>query len=344
MKKTFSHASLCGAFVLSLLLSACSDDSSSPGSGVTPPESLPSSSATADNPNSGDIPLSSSATDVPVPENPDTSTVIPSDTPSVVPPVDDGTLYSIVPFTTTLTPDAEGFYAMADVYKTVPAECRIAFVIRHAARIADLGSSAPLTEIGVAKSQLLGSTLASEESFSYASSGFVRTTGTCENIAVGRGETADVQVWTEALSGTWFLTVTQDSLDKFVKTKSGAWKVISRWAYQDKDIFNSLFYDMKTRGDEYVTKMIAPSMKNFNRVSILVSHDTFVMPLTVYGSNGAVDLRFYETGNGKWINYLSGLAVILYPNNEIQLAPVKGDEVGYMHVEKDSTDTAAAAE
>mgnify|MGYP003511248066 FL=1 len=54
------------------------------------------------------------------------------------------------------------------------------------------------------------------------------------------------------------------------------------------------------------------------------------MPLTVYASKGTIDLKFHE--NGRWINYLTGIAIIRDENGNVNLLPVKGLETGIMGV------------
>ena len=52
--------------------------------------------------------------------------------------------------------------------------------------------------------------------------------------------------------------------------------------------------------------------------------------LTVYASKGTIDLKSHE--NGRWINYLTGIAIIRDENGNVNLLPVKGLETGIMGV------------
>ena len=58
----------------------------------------------------------------------------------------------------------------------------------------------------------------------------------------------------------------------------------------------------------------------------MVSHDIFVMPLTVFGSQKKVALKYYEDYH--WINYIAGVAIIISDDNSIRYIPVKGAESG----------------
>ena len=62
---------------------------------------------------------------------------------------------------------------------------------------------------------------------------------------------------------------------------------------------------------------------------ILVTHDMLIEPLVVFVSNRTIDLRVYKD-NFRWINYLSGVAVIVDEANKVTVLPVRGDEVGWM--------------
>ena len=58
----------------------------------------------------------------------------------------------------------------------------------------------------------------------------------------------------------------------------------------------------------------------------MVSHDIFVMPLAVYGSQKKVALKYHE--DYPWINYIAGLAIIADEQNNLRYVPVKGAESG----------------
>ncbi|MCQ2092529.1 MAG: histidine phosphatase family protein [Fibrobacter sp.] len=235
-----------------------------------------------------------------------------------------------------LTPDADGFYDMGDVYKAVPKTSKIAFVIRHSKRQKSTGTESQLTPIGEQMAKDLGAKLVGDESFYYASTDFIRTRKTCELIAVGRGETANVVTW-DGIDGGYFLTVPSDTLDEATAKSGGPQKQIARYAYGELNTTSALgqklstyFHDLYERGNQFVTELIVPNMTKWDaRVSVLATHDVLTEPLIVFASNRTIDLKFYQSPF-HWVNYLSGAAIILDENNRVTVLPTKGDTNGWM--------------
>ena len=232
--------------------------------------------------------------------------------------------------------DTNGFYDVGDIYKAAPETYRIAFVLRHAARESGLGQESALTEAGVAQALNVGAKLAGgDESFYYASTDFVRTRETCNNIAKGRGETNfETETQAELLNGSYFLTVSSDSLDSYAKKKGGSWKVVSAYAFGENFQVETLslhFYDLFERGNQFVMENIVANMPNWKRVSVLISHDVLLEPLVVYASNRQATVNFYK--DGRWVNYLSGIAVVLNAEDKVEVYPVRGNDVGFMYTE-----------
>jgi broad specificity phosphatase PhoE len=288
---------------------------------ATSSAAVPASSATVPGP---DTPASSS----------DAATPASS---AVTPPVNNGTFtFATTPGTLALTPDADGFYDIGDVYKAVPKTSKIAFVIRHSKREKNnLGTESSLTPIGIQMAQTLGAKLVSDESFYYASTNFLRTRATCENIAAGRGETAEVVTW-DGINGSYFLTVPSDTLDALVSKRGGNPRYIAQYAY-GVPYTNAIvaatipayFHDFFQRGNQFVNEVVVANMPKWKRVSVLVSHDMLVAPLIILVSKRTVDLKIYEESN-HWVNYLSGIAVIVDEAGVVTALPVRGDEVGWM--------------
>ena len=243
--------------------------------------------------------------------------------------------------------DSNGFFDVADIYKAAPSSYKIAFVLRHAERESGLGQESPLTEVGVQQAIDLGKKLAGgDESFYYASTDFIRTRETCNNIAKGRGETGSVtETQADLLNGSYFLTVSSDSLDAFALKKGGGWKIISAYAYGEDyyaEQMKPLFYDFFERGNQFIMENIVANMNQCKRVSVLVTHDILIEPLVVYASNRTVDVNYYKSR--RWVNYMTGIAVVLNGNSQVELYPVRGTEIGFMmqgqttSVSTDSTD------
>lgn len=320
-------AALCGALAF-VCVAGCSDDDSAP----TP--------VSPDNPTSSVVPASSSDSALPV--DPASSGVVPE---NPVVTESSSSVVSEVPvasgdFATTLAgaaPDADGFYDIGDVYKAAPATSKVAFVIRHSKREKNnLGQESTLTPIGIEMAQAAGAKLAGgDESFYYAATDFVRTKETCRNIAVGRGEeNPEINVW-DGINGGYFYTVPTDSLDAIMSSRGGNSRYISQWAYGESftnryvaEHSVGYFYDLYERGKQFIDEVVVANMPNWKRVSILATHDLLVEPLIVYVSNRTIDLKIHESG--KWVNYLSGIAVIVDEVGGLTVLPIRGADVGWM--------------
>ena len=152
----------------------------------------------------------------------------------------------------------------------------------------------------------------------------------------GRGEgEVDVVIW-DGIDGGYFLTVPSDTLDALVSSRGGNQKYIAQYAYgvpftnaAVAAILPTYFYDLFERGNQFVNEVIVANMPNWKRVSILVSHDMLVEPLIAFVSNRTIDLKFYQDPF-RWVNYLSGIAVIVDEAGAVTVLPVRGDSVGWM--------------
>ena len=362
--KNFSAKYVMGALLVGLCTFAgCGDDSSS-AIPVAPNTGTVSSSSAAQQPNQPiDNPVSScesvpvstpssatsnvaSSATVPGPDNPTSSSAAVVPASSAAQP--NGTFtFATTPGTLALAPDADGFYDMGDVYKAVPKTSKIAFVIRHSKREKNnLGTESSLTPIGIQMAQTLGAKLVGDEPFYYSSTNFLRTRATCENIAAGRGETGIEVVTWDGINGSYFLTVPSDTLDALVSKKGGNPKFIAMYSYGADypaalaPTLSTYFHDFFPRGTQFLSEVIVPNMPNWKRVSILVSHDMLVEPLIAFVSNRTINLKVFENPF-RWVNYLSGIAVIVDEAGAVTALPVRGDEVGWM-VPRDEVDESVA--
>ena len=106
----------------------------------------------------------------------------------------------------------------------------------------------------------------------------------------------------------------------------GGWVVASEYAY--KGSYSDAYYPLQSRGEEFMTEIVKPRFANVNRVGVWISHDMLVVPLTAYGTNKKVNLRYFDTK--QWINYLAGVAIILGTDGTLRYVPVKGLSSGTM--------------
>lgn len=224
--------------------------------------------------------------------------------------------------------DKDGFATVADVYRSLAPDEKAVFIIRHSEREDAVTIETELTANGVKMAQDLGKTLKSDEEFSYITSGFVRTNETANNISKGRGEATLPKLITNYdITGNWFLKISADELAQYA-TKLGmqgsSVELMAHWAYGVP--YPDALYELEPRAQEFMMKVILKNLPKWKRVSIMVSHDIFVMPLAVFGSEGKVALKYHEDYH--WINYIAGLAVIIDDQDNLRYVPVKGADSG----------------
>ena len=235
---------------------------------------------------------------------------------------------TIVEATSEIVLDKDGFATVADVYRSLKSDEKAVFIIRHSEREDDVALETELTANGIQMAQDLGATLKSDEEFTYVTSGFVRTNETANNISKGRGETTLPKLITNYdITGNWFLKISADSLARHATAlglKGSSVELMARWAYEGG--YSEAFYELEPRAQEFMQTIILKNMPKWKRVTVMVSHDIFVMPLAVFGSQKKVALKYHEDYH--WINYIAGLAVIIGADNNMRYIPVKGAESG----------------
>ena len=224
--------------------------------------------------------------------------------------------------------DKDGFATVADVYRSLAPDEKAVFIIRHSEREDDVALETELTANGIQMAQDLGATLRSNEEFTYVTSGFVRTNETANHISKGRGEATLPKLITNYdITGNWFLKISADSLAKQATAlglKGSSIELMARWAYEGG--YPEAFYELEPRAQEFMQAVILKNLSKWKRVTIMVSHDIFVMPLAVFGSQKKVALKYHEDYH--WINYIAGLAVIIGADSTMRYVPVKGAESG----------------
>ena len=354
---------ICAAFI-SVVIAGCGDDSSNstPASPettnpvVTPTDSSTITPVTDPVTDPATTPTDPTVTDPSTdpatnPENPGQDPVVTDPTDPVTNPPADTTVNPSTPTDPTMTaagfyrdpaaaglvlaPDTNGFYDVGDIYKAVPADAKIVYVLRHAERESGLGKESPLTEVGLQQALDVGAKLKSDESFYYGATDFLRTQTTAAKIAEGRGETTEV-VTMEEINGGYFLTVPSDSLDAMVSKRGGSFKYVAMWCYEQPfpNLLVNLglpgyFYELMPRGDQFVNEVILANLPYWNRVNVLITHDLLTEPLAVYASNRTVDLKTYESY--RWINYIAGVTVIVTADNKVVVLPTRGVERGFLN-------------
>ena len=219
--------------------------------------------------------------------------------------------------------DIMEFVDIEEVMDGLAPSDKVIFILRHAERTDDTGKSGHLTAGGKTQSQTVGKKLKGED-IVFANSTYTRSKETCENMATGAGVSYTENTIAD-LDGEWY--VKDESKYESCKSENGGgWGATSAYAY--KGICPGVYYDFEDRSEEFVTKIVKPAFSKVKRVGVWISHDTFVVPITVYGSNKKVNLRYFDTK--QWIYYLAGIAIIMDSKGNIRYVPVRGLDSGTM--------------
>ncbi len=225
--------------------------------------------------------------------------------------------------------DSIGFADIANAFHTVAPDEKVVFVLRHAERESGVGRETPLTENGILQAQSVGQKLVSADEFVYAHTAYVRTKETACNIALGRGQ---VQVCDDSfvsdtiseLTGGWFIK-DEDLRDSYVSSTgkdTNTSVIVSLWAYDGQ--FADAFYDLEERSLEVINTYLIKDYAEMPKAKVVISHDEFVVPLIAWATNKTASIR-YKRGRW-WVNYLTGLAIIVNSKNEVRYIGIKGLE------------------
>lgn len=250
------------------------------------------------------------------------------------------------------------FNDISTVYNALYPEDKLILIIRHGHRNGEI-----ITTLGEAQCKLAGSKLTGDFSVindsKYISSDIDRTRKTCYNIMLGRGDNHYAS-YNQIPSDYKYNPVTEgllslpnkeynvlrdydfQDLQGFKDTGGNGWGKMSNYSFglnQTADA-NTLLA-RKNEKDELsnliLNKLIAVSDK---KVNIYSSHDYKLTPMLstftdvqydFQAQESGLDISEGRTGDGKWINYLSGLACVIHINGVKEYIPVRGLSVGYMY-------------
>jgi hypothetical protein len=96
--------------------------------------------------------------------------------------------------------------------------------------------------------------------------------------------------------------------------------VTTEWAYNGE--YADAFYDLDARTKQFVDEFLVNVISKKSRISVVCSHDQFLVPLVIAISGRQIGLRYYE--DRSWINYLAGMAVVIGADGTQTLVPIKG--------------------
>ena len=220
--------------------------------------------------------------------------------------------------------DSIGFADIANAFHTVAPDEKVVFVLRHAERESGVGRETPLTENGILQAQSVGQKLVSADEFVYAHTAYVRTKETACNIALQVCDDSFVSDTISELTGGWFIK-DEDLRDSYVSSTgkdTNTSVIVSLWAYDGQ--FADAFYDLEERSREVINTYLIKDYAEMPKAKVVISHDEFVVPLIAWATNKTASIR-YKRGRW-WVNYLTGLAIIVNSKNEVRYIGIKGLE------------------
>lgn len=218
--------------------------------------------------------------------------------------------------------DIMEFTAIEDVYAGLAADEQVVFVLRHAERTNETGEKGHLTDGGKLQAQGVGKKFVGAGPFYLGYSGYTRTLETCENIALGSGQSNVSPEIILGLDGDYYIK----DMTKYNSYKAGSNSLSVYTQYVYRDMYSDAFYDLEKRSKEFVSTYILANRVKLQRVNFFISHDMMVLPLTAYASQKKVNLRYFDNRN--WLNFLTGVAIIINSVGEVRCVPVRGLETG----------------
>jgi len=339
----FSRISIAftGALLSAALLGACGDDASPTIYNPAAQSSSDQQTAQASSSSTEQLPASSadvasSSSESIVVQSSSSETLLPPPSSSSVTSTDPGCVETPV---ATIAIDSIGLADIADVFKSVRCNEKAVFVIRHGERSdSQTGKETPLTfwenepdssngqpSDGVRQAIAVGKKLISADEFTYTHTKYLRTEQTCFYINQGRGQATFPHDSSDVYSISWFKK-DKERYSYYDDSTKNVRLVIAGWAYDN--LYADAFYDLKEKSEEIIKTHIAPDYASMSKFRVICSHDDFILPLTVYASNGTVNYRFHDPASRHWPYFLTGVAVIIDDKNQIRYVPFRGLGIG----------------
>ena len=199
-----------------------------------------------------------------------------------------------------------------DIYAAVKPTDRIIYLVRHSKRGKDYSSTGGLTENGKLWARQVGEQyvggIAGDRTF-YGSTSVTRCKETSYYIAMGRKDTLtsanDVYNPVAVIEGNYI-----------VGSTSGMSNVCK---YYDDNASS-----VGTKATEVINTLCGMTVGK--KFSWFTSHDNLTIPLVEWVSNKGIDF----VNNKTWINFMSGVAIIVHKDKTWEVYPVRNLEDGYM--------------
>ena len=263
----------------------------------------------------------------------------------------------------TLRATTDVFNSLYDVLGCTRSDEKIAIILRHAQRDIDkYGDDDGLIDVGRAQAKQVGEKLKklNLDDFYYMYTNVKRTAETAQIIAVNKGEnvSSNINDWhkhsiedlteiNQNLKESWYVKPNQ-SASNCKGNASWGWSSYSRIAYQEYDNDNNkrncenAFYPIADRVNDFINTYF--TYDQMHKYTLAISHDQYLVPFVITISNKKIhddvknskyDLRFHKHDSwppdfNYWINYLTGVVLIVDSENNVIKLPVKALDDGFL--------------
>lgn len=252
----------------------------------------------------------------------DTADIINLDTADIINPdttLNNDTIVKPQPDTLTYARAAENSYSFktydfndgSDLYNGLKKDDRIMFIIRHAERSSDTSKEGKLTQNGENQTSMVGEKFRNGQAAPgdcfYGATDYFRCKKTSYLIAQARGDENvksidDIVNPISIISQNYFTPITN-------------WPAITRY-YENNTA------EVDKTANSVINELC--KMSSGKKFAWFTSHDFFTLIMTEWASDQAISFS-----SPRWINYLAGVAVIVHPDGQWEVYPVKNLDSGY---------------
>lgn len=215
------------------------------------------------------------------------------------------------------------YVSAKDFFATLSPEARVYLLIRHGERRhitpqdSDGGAHVGLTDKGREQAFRLGTLFPATGDAAYFSSPVGRCVETAQRIGLGResvGGPAAAPVQVLDSLGDFFV---RDFDEYHAVLNENFYPSICQWI---ADGVHPAYHDLHERAEEMRSMMLEKGAARFN---IFASHDAWIVPCLAHFCK-------FDFTPGVWMNFLSGLAIVIGPNGDERIVPVTGLDDGNM--------------
>ncbi|SHK47803.1 histidine phosphatase family protein [Fibrobacter sp. UWEL] len=245
------------------------------------------------------------------------------------------------------------FNYLDDVLPCIRSNEKVAYIIRHAERNkSDTGHEGVLNDNGRTQARDIGSRLKNLDyvgNIYFMHTNVYRTMETAMLIAEGKGQEysetqipyvydtgVDHEINMDLTDG--YIIKDKEKFDACKSPQGWGWSAYSKAAYEedDNEACKEVFYDVDDRLNELVSTHF--TYEKMHDITIAISHDQLLVPFVASVSQRQIDLRFHlhENDFDYWINYLTGIAIIVNENDEVTMIPVTALNDGFLRTYPDT--------